>query len=396
MSVPIARTSLAFLVFGGLCLALVARSTADDPSARIDVLGYAIDIDLQPQASTFSAAARITFVLIEPAGRARFDLVGLTVDSVRLGGSTVEFSRDAGDLFIRLDGSAAAGDTLAATVFYGGAPSDGLIFSRNMHGNPTVFADNWPDRARQWFPSVDHPSDKATVEFRVRAPAEWRVVGVGRQLSEEFLDGGRKLTVWATDRPIPVYTMVFGAADLVVGNAGALGCEAPGRRCMPISWWMFPEDASRGDELFRSAEAVTAFFDSLIAPFPYEKLALVQSSTRYGGMENSSAIFLYEQIGQAESTEGLLAHEIAHQWFGDAVTEREWPHVWLSEGFATYFTTVFFEFSVGQGTALQMRRRQKQGYMASTQAVASPVVGEEPENLRDLLNANSYQKGAWK
>jgi aminopeptidase N len=395
MSVPITRTSLGFLIFGGLCLAPAASSTIDGPGARIDVLGYVIDIDLQPQTSTFSAAAEITFVLREASDRVRFDLVGLTVDSVKLGDSSVEFSRDAGDLFIGLDASAVVGATVSATVFYGGTPRDGLIFRRNMHGNPTVFADNWPDRARQWFPSVDHPSDKATVEFRVRAPAEWRVVGVGRQLSEEVLDGGRKLTVWATDRPIPVYTMVFGAADLVVGNAGALGCEAAGRRCMPISWWMFPEDASRGDELFRGAESITALFDSLIAPFPYEKLALVQSSTRYGGMENSSAIFLYEQVGQAESTEGLLAHEIAHQWFGDAVTEREWPHLWLSEGFATYFTTVFFELARSQGTARDMRERQKQGYMASPQAVASPVIGEQPENLRDLLNANNYQKGAW-
>ncbi len=264
-----------------------------------------------------------------------------------------------------------------------------------MHGSSTVFADNWPDRARQWFPSIDHPSDKATVEFRVRAPAQWSVVGVGRQLSEELLDSGRKLTVWATDRPIPVYTMVFGAAELVVGNAGALGCEGPGRRCVPITWWMYPEDAPRGEELFGGAEAVTAFYDSLIGPFPYEKLALVQSSTRYGGMENSSAIFLYEQVSQAESVDGLLAHEIAHQWFGDAVTEREWSHLWLSEGFATYFSTVFFEFAQGSGAARGMRQRNKQGYMASPQAVASPVIGEQPDNLRDLLNANNYQKGAW-
>jgi aminopeptidase N len=391
--------AIPILLAGALWLAPAGLPDVDGPGGAapnpaIDVLGYVVDIDLRPESSSFQATVAIQLVLKQAADRVRLDLVGLTVDSVVHDGAAVRFERDGGGLFVSLARPAAAGDSLTVTVYYGGTPRDGLIFKRNPYGAPTVFADNWPDRARQWLPSVDHPSDKATIEFRVRGPAAWKVVAVGRLVSEETQDDGRALTVWSTDRAIPVYSMVFGAGALVIGNAGALGCDAPARRCVPITSWMYPEDAANAARIFRRAQEVVAFFDSLVGPFPYEKLALVQSSTRYGGMENASAIFLYEGIGQAREADGLLAHEIAHQWFGDAVTQREWPHLWLSEGFATYFASVFFEFRDGEQVARAMRARGKQGYLAAPRAVASPVIGPEPADLRELLNANNYQKGA--
>ena len=394
MSTLKTRSPLSVFLIGGLCLAPAAVSDIETSDAPIDVVGYVIDIDLRPEELAFTATAEISFLTNQALERVAFDLVGLTVDSVKVDGSPVPYQREGDKLVVDLGRRVAAGAAMAVTVFYGGAPVDGLLFRANSYRKPTVFVDNWPDRARQWFPGIDHPSDKATVEFRVRASAQWNVVGVGRLVTEEFLGGNRKLTVWATDRPIPTYSMVFGAAELVVGNLGALGCEEPGQRCVPITSWMYPEDARRGPQLFAAAQRVAAFYDSLIGPFPYEKLALVQSTTRYGGMENASAIFLYDQVGQADDVESLVAHEVAHQWFGDAVTEREWSHLWLSEGFATYFTAVYFEFTQGPAVSHGMLQRNKQGYMASPQAVGSPVIGEVPANLRSLLNANNYQKGA--
>jgi aminopeptidase N len=287
-----------------------------------------------------------------------------------------------------------AGDTLEVAVYYRGAPHDGLIFGRDPYGRPTVFADNWPDRARFWFPAIDRPGDKATVEFRVRTPADWSVVSVGRLVGEEMEDG-RKLTVWATQVPIPVYTMVVGAGVLGSRELGALGCELGADRCVRVSQWTYPEDAERAARAFRRAPEIVAFFDSLIAPYPYEKLALVQSSTRFGGMENSSAIFLPERIGRWGRVDGLLAHEIVHQWFGDAVTEADWSHLWLSEGFATYFATVFFELRDGGSAAGHQRAESEREYMASAADVARPIVAPPPAEIMELLNANNYNKGAW-
>jgi aminopeptidase N len=394
MSTLSTRLPTFFFLVGGLCLAPAVAFDSQTSETPIDVIGYVLDIDLRPDALSFAGIAEISFVTSRPLERVEFDLVGLTVDSVKVDGSPATYERDDGKLIIELGRRVAADASLSATVYYGGAPVDGLLFGASAYRKPTVFADNWPDRARQWFPSIDHPSDKATVELRVRAPGPWQVVGVGSLLSEEVLAGGRKLTVWATDRPLPTYSMVFGAAEMVVGNLGALGCERPGGRCIPITSWMYPEDARRGPQLFAPALRVAEFYDSLIGPFPYEKLALVQSKTRYGGMENASAIFLYEQVGQADNVESLIAHEVAHQWFGDSVTEGEWSHLWLSEGFATYFTAVYYEFTQRPAEANAMLQRNKQGYMASPRAVGSSVVGEVPEDLRSLLNANNYQKGA--
>jgi aminopeptidase N len=150
-----------------------------------------------------------------------------------------------------------------------------------------------------------------------------------------------------------------------------------------VSWWVFPPDTAHAARIFRRAPEMVQRYTDLFGPFPYEKLANVQSSTRFGGMENSSAIF-YTGQGLADGTlsEATVAHEIVHQWFGDAVTETSWTHLWLSEGFATYFAAY--------------RRHLAED---REQIVASPVsdrpVVDRYASLYDLLNTNSYQKGGW-
>jgi aminopeptidase N len=136
-------------------------------------------------------------------------------------------------------------------------------------------------------------------------------------------------------------------------------------------------------------------FTVLVGPFPYAKLANVQSSTRFGGMENASAIFYSERaLASGRDIEGTVSHEIAHQWFGDAVTEAEWHHLWLSEGFATYFGNQFFEAADG---AAEFRRRMARAgaeYLESD-VVDRPIVDPAEDDLFALLNANNYEKGGW-
>ncbi|MBO0799030.1 MAG: M1 family peptidase, partial [Blastocatellia bacterium] len=129
----------------------------------------------------------------------------------------------------------------------------------------------------------------------------------------------------------------------------------------------------------------------LIGPYPYEKLALVQSSTRYGGMENASSIFLAENA----FGELLNAHEIAHQWFGDSVTEADWHHLWLSEGFATYFANLFAERFEGRDKFVRLMLKDKEDYLKQYANDPRPVYDPSITDLIKLLNANNYQKGAW-
>jgi aminopeptidase N len=151
----------------------------------------------------------------------------------------------------------------------------------------------------------------------------------------------------------------------------------------------------RAEPSFRRAAQMVDHFTDLIGPFPFEKLANVQSATRFGGMENASAIFYSEQgIASGRNIEGTVSHEIAHQWFGDAVTEASWHHLWLSEGFATYFGAQFFEAADGV-EAFRERMEQSRRRVVSSEDVERPIHDPEVTDLFALLNDNNYPKGGW-
>lgn len=403
----------------GTCSHHRAARSADvggvDETAQVeglDALHYTVAAEVGPTAMEYRGWTEITLGVLEDGIEAAvLNFGALSVDSVRVDGAPASFRHTGERLVVDLR-SGAVGDTATVRVYYHGAPADGLMFGRSAYGQPTVFADNWPDRAHHWFPCIDRPGDKATVEFRVRAPAGWEVVANGRRVEGDATDAGgpatpgpeagvsgggpaKRLNVWATDHPIPVYTMVIGASELAVEEVGDPLCDLSAPGCVPVSLWAFPRDRNAAARLFRRAPRMVALFDSLIGPFPYEKLALVQSTTRYGGMENASAIFFSEPTVRRGGSDVIVAHEIAHQWFGDSVTEAEWPHLWLSEGFATYFASVFYELEVGPDSAAELLREAEASYLRSRADVASPVLDERPADLMRLLNRNNYQKGAW-
>ena len=148
---------------------------------------------------------------------------------------------------------------------------------------------------------------------------------------------------------------------------------------------------------FAKAGDIVRLFASQVGPYPYEKLAHLQSSTRFGGMENASAIFYSDRAFRgAGVSEGLIAHETAHQWFGNSVTEREWPHIWLSEGFATYWAALWTQRARGDTAFRAEMARIRSEILSDTNAVAKrPVIDTIETTLLDLLNVNSYQKGGF-
>lgn len=394
-------------------------------SPGFDAVHYDIALTL-PDTGTFiqgTGSAVIALVPGPPGTSApdtlALDLTGLAVEAVRVGDRPTPFRHTAGKLYIPLPADARIGDTLRIDIAYHGHPDDGLIIGPNVHGRRTAFADNWPNRARFWFPSIDHPSDKATVAFTVSAPRSWVVIANGERQDADGPaveprpagNGERSLWRWATDTPIPTYTMVVGAADFAMGRPGSpcgertaagRGPPAPSAErldaappCVDVTWWAFPSDADHAARVFRRADAMVAFYEDLVAPFPYEKLAHVQSSTRFGGMENASAIFYaQEPLASGRDIEGTVAHETAHQWFGDAVTEADWHHLWLSEGFATYFGALFFEHADGVDRFREILEEDRLAYLGS-EVVDESIVDPAEDDLFDLLNENNYEKGGW-
>jgi aminopeptidase N len=165
---------------------------------------------------------------------------------------------------------------------------------------------------------------------------------------------------------------------------------------IPVWSWVYPENRKEGFSDYSVAVKPMQYYSRLIGQYPYEKLANVQSKTIYGGLENAGTIFYSENSVTGKGrAEGLIAHEIAHQWFGDCVTEADWHHVWLSEGFATYLTSMYFESFQGRARLESDMAAARSRVLKFNEKKQLPVIDTTITNLMELLNANSYQKGAW-
>ena len=296
-----------------------------------------------------------------------------------------------------------AGDSLKTRIRYHGTARDGLaVRVDSVTGRRTFFADNWPDRAHRWLPVQDHPSDKAAVSFRVEVPADLKVIANGVRVRVDTLARNRVAWHYRLDQPVSPYNFVFGAGAMTVTALAEAACAV---KCVPQTVWSFPEDSAYAAATFAVAPAIVEFFSTLVGPFPYPSLAHVQSSTIFGGMENATAIFYPDESYRKRTlTANLIAHETAHQWFGDAVTERDWHHLWLSEGLSTYLADLWTERSEGvpafraaMGTkeakfVERLRRGAAQGGVGD---LDRPIIDTAATDLMGLLNDNNYDKAAW-
>jgi len=313
---------------------------------------YEVSITLDDKLSqVLSARTEITArILKEPTSQINIDFGEMAIDSVTVNGRPVRFVQARGKLVITLAKAVKMNGQLRIAVAYHGRPKDGLIFSPDKDGSPSVTGDNWPDRVHHWIPTLDHPSAKATVRFTITAPARDLVVANGRLESTTSSLNNSRTWVWNETVPISPYCMIMAVGDFA-------RFESNEQNTIPLLYYVPKSDSPYAMQGFAPAAPSLKFFSETVGAYPYEKLALVVGATRFGGMENSSAIVFSSSLfkefrnGQPRSrTYGIptgvrdvVAHEIAHQWFGDSVTEATWADLWLSEGFATYFDGLFIE-----------------------------------------------------
>jgi aminopeptidase N len=363
---------------------------------------YLVNITLNDQLSEItSASARIYLTIVKPTREIDIDFGDLTVDRVTLEGRSYEFHRKDGKLHLDLPQAASPGDSYVIEVFYHGKPKDGLILTKDEDGKPVAIGDNWPDRVHHWIPVLDHPSAKATITFNITAPAGQEVVANGRLDHVETTASGQRTWTYSEGVPIPPYCMIIG-----VGQFARLdGPQTPTQ----ISYYVPRSERELAVKGFLPAMPSVEFFTEKVAPYPYEKLALIVGATRFGGMENSSAIVFTSTLFARKATVGmsksyptvpfnnvtLIAHEIAHQWFGDSVTESTWSDLWLSEGFATYFAGLFVQRHESEAAFQRYMRDAAASVFAYEKQKRVPIFDRDTESLMELLNANNYQKGAW-
>jgi aminopeptidase N len=367
-------------------------ASIERPQPGIDVLDYAFDVRMAWERPVVDGSARITFVRTAGTSELRLDALNFRGVTATVGGRAVTPRMLDSGFALPLAG--ATGDTLVATVTWQVQPADGLII-RGQRETWTAFGDHWPNRARHWLPVVDHPSDKATVQWTVRIAPGYRVVANGVDAGVDT-SGGTVTWRFRQAQPIPTYLMVIGLGRLDEVPLGSTACGAgPNGGCVPQSVLVAPAVRAGFPGTFAQAGEIVRFFASLLGPFPYDKLQHVQSQTRFGGMENAGVIFYAWNLFSATKPfeAGLIAHETAHQWFGDNVTERAWAHAWLSEGFATYLAAMYTEHARGDSAFRAEIAKLRADVMASPVSRTRPVIDTAQGILLQLLNTNSYQKG---
>jgi len=363
---------------------------------KIDVKQYQFELNVNDTTDVIRGKATICFKALQQSENVQFDLVGfdqksgkgMKVTSAKEGNNDLKFQSQTDNIIISFLKQAEAGLEKTITITYEGVPADGLIIAKNKFGHRTIFADNWPNRARYWIPCNDAPADKAAVSFTVIAPDHYQVISNGLVKEETNLPNHLKLTQYEETVELPTKVMVIGLADFAVQHSGDVDC-------VPVYSWIYPEDRAKGFYDYAVAKDILTWFISNIGPYSYKKLANVQSTTRFGGMENASAIFYGEgTLTGNGSNEPLLAHEIAHQWFGNTVTEKSFEHLWLSEGFATYFTDLYLEAKYGKAKFDERLTDERNKAIKFAKRTNAPVINPTTDYV-NLLNAFSYQKGAW-
>jgi len=403
------HTMSKYVSCGAVLLTVVAWSVITVVAVRRERLidtwrptHYTVNITLSDRLTEITEArTTIDIETLKQTSRIDLDFGDLATDSVQLGDQSVPFTHKNGLLQVQLREPVVAGRKIRLTVAYHGKPKDGLILTNDKDGRPSAIGDNWPDRVHHWIPSFDHPSAKATVTFNVTAPSTEIVVANGKLYGPPTVANGNRIWTYNEAVPIPPYCMIIAVGQFAMINSV---CQS----VTPLTYYVPQSDAGTAQLGFAPAAPSVQMFSQTVAPYPYEKLALIVGATRFGGMENSSAIVFTSTLFNANPTAKLsprfgiptgivdvVAHEIAHQWFGDSVTESTWSDLWLSEGFATYFAALFIQKHDGEEEFRKHMQQAAEASFAYEKKRLAPIFDRETEDLFALLNANNYQKGGW-
>lgn len=274
-------------------------------------------------------------------------------------------------------------------------PADGLFFFAPTDEEPDVPYMVWSQGEaitnRHWFPSFDHPNEMQTTELIVTAQAGNEVVSNGRMVEKRENADGTVTFHWLQDKPHVSY--------LVTLVVGPFHVEQETWRGRPVTYYVPAKDADKVQTTFGNTVPMLEYFSTVIGvEYPWDKYAQVCAEQFGGGMENTSATTLTpgtlhdERAHLDHSSDGLIAHELAHQWYGDLLTCSDWAHLWLNEGFASYFEAVWFEHHLGQDEYdLEIYGDMGRGYRGGKDR---PVVDRGYENPGQMFDSRAYPKGA--
>ncbi|MBV8636590.1 MAG: HEAT repeat domain-containing protein [Candidatus Eremiobacteraeota bacterium] len=316
-----------------------------------------IDLVLEPdlEAKTLDGVCTTTVRALDEAVQ-RFELnsVDLAILRVERDGNAQAYESRDGKLTIAFDPAIAPGERATFAVTYRAVkPRHGLFFIEPTPEYPARVRHAWTqsqdENARFWFPCLDYPASKQTTSTTVFVPKGMFALANGA-LAERVDDGARTRFVYRQDVPHPTYLMT-----LVVGPFAEIEQSSAGARNAPVWYYVLPGREADGERAFGNTPRMIEVFEERIkTPYPYAQYSQIAvEDFIFGGMENTAATTqtdrtLHDERAHLDfSSDPLVSHELAHQWFGDLLTCRDWSHAWLNEGFATYFECVWREADLG-------------------------------------------------
>jgi aminopeptidase N len=330
----------------------------------------------------------------------KFDSVGLTIAAVTVDGKPAKFSTGAEDLTVSLDAPAKRGDQHEVFIQYQGQPKAGLYFilpdDNYPHQPREVWTQGEAEDTRYYIPLYDYPNDRVTSEMLLTVPAAWITVSNGRLADVHEEPNGMRTWDWKESQPISTYLISAIAGDFVERDDSWRG--------IPLRYVVPRGEEGRIDPSFaRTKQMLDAFSDKLGVPFPWEQYAQTSvDDFTEGGMENASATtFPVSQLvdpGMAGEyrvgPDDTQSHELAHQWFGDLVTCKDWANLWLNEGFATYFQHYWLELRYNTDDSAYAFWRDQRQWFRQTRLYPVPIVDRNFTDSTEYAG-NVYTKGGW-
>ena len=371
------------------------RTAGDRP---IDIKHIRLDLKVDLPKKTVDGVATLEFRTMRKLKSFALDAVDFEVKSVAVSGKDIRFRHDGKKLHVDLpeEWPADKDGTLAVT-YRVREPKDGLFFFGPTAAEPetplTVWSQGEAVTNRYWFPCLDHPNQRQTTELVVTVADGYEVLSNGKLLEKRANPDGTATFHWRQEKPHVSYLVT-----LVVGKFAVVREEWNG---LPVLYYVPPKRRDEAARTFgRTREMLDVFSKRFGIAYPWEKYAqVVAEQFTAGGMENTSATTLNDRALHDErafldsNADALIAHELAHQWWGDLVTCRDWAHIWLNEGFASFCEVVWAEHKLGPDEGAYNLLHKARAAIAGGKE--RPIVDRRYTSPRMMFDARAYPKGAW-
>lgn len=355
---------------------------------KYDVTNYDINIKIKPHERIIEGKVAIKFVVLENNLKdLKLDFGNLNVDSILFDYNLANFTHQNEILSIELNNVLPVGSMDSVMIYYQGAPIRGLYFRQNSYGDTVVYSQNEPFDAHYWFPCKDIPSDKALLHMSVIMPNTYKILSNGKLQSIQSFGTNTVQYNWFESYPIATYLISIAAGPYDIVSEVFTWQNYS----VPVEYYLYPPDRERGETAIQNTLEMMEFFSNYIDTYPFisEKYAMSEVPFREAAaMENQTATTMGDFVLDNES---VIAHELAHQWWGDALSPETFTDIWLNEGFATYFDALFTEYKYGATAFIERMTASKTNALGD--GSINYALYDPPE--RYLFGGAVYHKGAW-